>query len=376
MTTSEIVEAVYVHVPFCRSLCGYCDFYSIVPSADVFRPWTDALLVELECYRKRIGLRVKTIYVGGGTPTSLPLAELARLVDALPAVEPVEFTVEANPATITDDTAALLADRGVNRVSIGAQSFDERELGVLERIHGPDEIGATVALCRRHGIEQISLDLIFGIPGQTSASWGRSLEAALALNPDHLSCYSLTYEPGTRLYESLIAGTVTRADPDLDADLYEQTIDTLTRAGYEHYEISNFARSSRRCRHNLVYWRNEPYLGVGPSAAGYLDRVRYKNVADVEQYVRKIAAGTSPRDEEEHRDLEGEMRDTAMLGLRTTDGMNRRRFQERFGSDPSVVFEYAIARNRERGLIEVTDNYVHLTRAGILLADQVIADFL
>ena len=380
MTTSETVEALYVHIPFCRSLCGYCDFYSIIPPQDLVSPLVDALLLELEQYQRQLKLNLKTVFIGGGTPTSMPVAELQRLIAAirrLPvAGESLEFTVEANPATVSDEMATMLAEQSVNRASIGAQSFQPNELAVLERIHGPDEIRETVDRCRNHGIEQISLDLIFAIPGQSSVAWQNNLRAALNINPDHLSCYSLTYERGTRLYDSLMSGTIERVDPDLDASMYDTAIEILTEAGYEHYEISNFARPGRHCRHNLTYWRNEPYLGIGPAAAGYLNCVRYKNLENVKGYINRIRAGQSPRDEEELRNLEGQMRDTAMLSLRTMDGLDRRLFIQRFETDPAAFFQRAIELNLSRGLIELSDNHIRLTTAGIFLADRVIADFL
>lgn len=380
MTTSEIVEAVYVHVPFCRRLCGYCDFYSIVPAPAIIPAWMDALSMELELYRPRLRLEIRTLYVGGGTPTTLPIGQLGRLLRNLRALPSAdhnpEFTVEANPATISEETAATLANNGVNRVSIGAQSFDPVELAVLERIHGPDEIVETVGRCRRSGIARLNLDLIFAIPGQTLASWRNSLDAAVSLNPDHISCYSLTYEPGTELHESAHTGRIQPVDHDLDADMYELAIEFLAAAGFEQYEISNFARPGCRCRHNLTYWRNKPYLGLGPAAAGYLDHLRYKNVEDVELYINHVRDRRLPRHEEEYRNPLGQMRDTALLALRTMDGIDRREFKKRFGSDPKEVFNDAIKKNVKCGLLYESDNYIQLTSTGIRVADLVIADFL
>ncbi len=373
-------RAVYVHVPFCRTLCGYCDFYSVVPRAGAAGPLVDALLRELDLRQARTPIEAETIFVGGGTPTVLPPGELGRLLRRLRALAqtngPLEFTVEANPATVTPETAETLAAAGVNRVSIGAQSFDPADLRVLERTHAPPEVAQTVTACRQAGLDDINLDLIFAIPGQTPGRWRANLAAALALEPTHLSCYSLTYEPGTRLHEQLEAGRVQRLDADLDAAMYETAIDVLAEAGLEQYEISNFARPGRRCRHNLVYWHNEPYLGIGPSAAGFVDGVRYKNAADVAGYVRALEAGRLPAARREKRDRDAQARESAMLGLRLIDGLDRRAFAERFGRDPTAYFAHAVARNVERGLLTVTADKVRLTRAGLLLADTVVADFL
>lgn len=380
MTTPEPIRAVYVHVPFCRRLCGYCDFYSIVPEEGMVGPLVDALLGELDHYSGRPDLAVGTVFVGGGTPTTLPAGELRRLLDRLRQLAPsgtaLEFTVEANPETVTPQMAQVLVAAGANRVSIGAQSFDPAELAVLERGHRPEDVAKTVALCREAGLRQVNLDLIFAIPGQTLDSWLASLRAATALQPEHLSCYSLTFEPGTRLFEQLQAGAVTAVDQDLDATMYEAAIDALTAAGYVHYEISNFARPGYRCRHNLAYWHNQPYLGIGPAAAGLVDGVRYKNVADVATYTGAVAAGRSPRAEEERRSAEQRARETAMLELRLTEGIDRRRFEQRYGHDPVEFFAEAVRRHGERGLLEVTDRHLRLTRPGLSLADTVIADFL
>ena len=380
MTTPAPIQAVYLHVPFCRTLCGYCDFYSIVPAQCQISPLVDALIRELDQYASRHELAVATIFVGGGTPTTLPPAELRRLLARLRELPrgdvPLEFSVEANPATVTPEIAAVLAAEGVNRVSVGAQSFNHAELRVLERTHQPPQVAQTLAACRKAGLSRFSLDLIFAIPGQTLDSWLANLAAAITLDPGHLSCYSLTYEPGTRLHDQVQAGAVTPVDPDLDADMYEQTIDTLAAAGYEQYEISNFARPGAECRHNLAYWHNLPYLGIGPSAAGLVDGVRYKNIADVDEYTRGVLAGVSPRAEEERRTTEQRARETAMLELRLRAGINRAAFAERYGSDPVDFFAETVDRNVARGLIEVNETHVRLTRRGLLLGDTVMAEFL
>ncbi len=289
-----LVRSIYVHVPFCQTICGYCDFYSILLDKSAVHPLVDALLTELRQADETLDLRAETIFVGGGTPTTLPPAELERLLTALHELTrgaAAEFTVEANPATVSAETARVLAGCGVNRVSIGAQSFDRNELTVLDRIHRPEQVAATVDIIRNAGIENLNLDLIFAIPGQSLANWQANLRAACDLGPSHLSCYALTYERGTPLYERMQAGAVTRADSDHEATLFETTIDELAARGFQQYEISNFARPGRECRHNLTYWRNEPYLGIGPSASGFVDDIRYKNIPDAAEYGRSIQAG-------------------------------------------------------------------------------------
>lgn len=374
---SDAVRAIYAHVPFCQTICGYCDFYSVVYDKSATRPLVDALLAELDRHRSATPLDIQTLFVGGGTPTTLPPEELRRLLSALRACarrEP-EFTVEANPATVTAEKAAVLVECGVNRVSIGAQSFDPAELRVLDRIHRPAQVAQTVAICRAAGIRRVNLDLIFAVPGQTLDSWLRNLRTAVDLAPDHLSCYGLTYEPGTPLFDRLTAGAVSRLDADDEARMYEATIDALADAGYHQYEISNFARPGCECRHNLVYWENEPHVGLGPSAAGLVGGVRYKNVPDVAEYARTIRDGRWPRIHEERLPPDQRARETAVLGLRLNAGIDRARFSQRFGNDPARLFADPIARFAELGLVEVTDRAVRLTRRGRLVADTIVAEF-
>ncbi len=380
MTTPSTCRSLYIHVPYCLRKCGYCDFYSQALDPAQAPRLVDALLRELATAHRRQPLEFDTVYIGGGTPTVLPSPLLERLLRGLRGYiatgADVEFTVEANPATVTHDLAAALAAFGVNRVSIGAQSFAPAELAVLERAHAPEQVHETIAACRRAGIQQLNLDLIFGIPGQTKSSWIASIDAAIGLEPDHVSCYGLTYEEGTRLHQRVQTGQVCSLDHDLEADLYELTLEMLPAAGYAQYEISNFARPGARCRHNLRCWHNEPYLGIGPAAAGFIDDVRYKNVSDTAAYIEAVDAGRAAHVEQERLPPDRRARETAMLALRLTAGINRQRFAGRHGADPAVLFADAIKRHVARGLLEVDDVGVRLTRAGLLLADTVMADFL
>lgn len=380
VTIGGPIGSLYVHVPFCHTLCGYCDFYSEVLDRRTVAPLVDALLAELRGLARDYRLAPGTIFVGGGTPTTLPVAELRRLLAGIRAhADPgadIEFTVEANPATVNSEVAQVLVACGVNRVSIGAQSFDPGELRVLERIHAPAQVTETVRTCRAAGLTNLNLDLIFAVPRQTLGQWLRNVEAALALEPDHLSCYGLTYERGTPLYRRLHEGRVQRVEAEVEAAMFEATIERLATAGFEQYEISNFARPGRRCRHNLVYWRNQPCLAIGPSAAGFDGRVRYRNVPDTAAYASAILDGRSPRVEEEVLPADRRPGETAMLELRLSEGIDAGRFRERFGDDPRRVFATPIARLTPFGVLEVDDRGVRLTRRGRLVADSVIAEFL
>jgi oxygen-independent coproporphyrinogen-3 oxidase len=372
-------RSLYIHVPICRRKCGYCDFYSAVADAATQHAVVAALQTELDRHAAALAAGCETIYIGGGTPTALPSAELAALLAAVAprraAGTPVEFTVEANPATVTPATAEQLVEHGVNRVSIGAQSFSPRALAALDREHDPDDVARTIEICRGHGIENLSLDLIFGAPGQSLDDWARDLESAIALRPEHISCYGLTYEPGTPLYAALTAGRVAAVDPDLEADMYTLMIERLPAAGLAQYEISNFARPGRACLHNMRCWQNDPYVGVGPSAAGYVDGVRYRNVPDIAAYVERVPAGADVRVEEECLVGEPRAREAAMLALRTNAGIQRAAFAERYGFEPATLFANAIARHAPDGLLAIDDASIRLTPAGFMLANRVLRDF-
>jgi len=343
-------------------------------------PLVDALVAELNQVADAAAIHVETIFVGGGTPTSLPCEDLMRLMRTLGDIagrdRVVEFTVEANPGTLDIQRAEILRSHGVTRVSIGAQSFDADELERLDRIHRPDQIALSAEIVRQTGFEHFSLDLIFGIPGQTPVSWQRSLESAIGLGPDHLACYGLTYEPGTPLYERLRRGEVTAADEDLEASLYEQGIAYLARVGFEQYEISNFARPGARCLHNLLYWQNQPTVGVGPSAVSYVAGTRRRNVPDWAEYVRRVRAELSPVSESETLGERARAGETAMLMLRLVEGIDRGRFRTATGFDPHELFGGVIEQHVATGLLEKDGERIALTTRGRLVADRVMADFL
>lgn len=373
--------ALYVHIPFCETKCGYCDFYSVALKDRDPGPLVSRLLCEL---RTRVdqahatGYAVQTVFFGGGTPTLLPfdqLRELLQTVRELVAADPVvEFTVEANPATVDDGKAALLTEHGVTRVSMGAQSFFPAELAALERLHTPEDIAPSVATLRRHGLDNFNLDLIFGIPGQTPVTWGESLRRAMDLAPQHIACYGLTYEPGTRLTAQQRVGHVVACDENTEAELYLLALETLSGAGFDQYETSNYARPGRECRHNLMYWRNRPYIGVGPSAAGCLSERRHKNVPDIAAYIRLM-------DERGHAEMESEvvapemlMLELPMMQLRLVEGLSIGDFVARTGVDPRAVFHEPLERFLAGGQVTVSESHIALTREGRLLSDAILRE--
>jgi oxygen-independent coproporphyrinogen-3 oxidase len=371
---SARAEGLYVHVPFCFHKCHYCDFYSIVDRQDRQAAFTDRLVGEAGAIGERVGGAIRTIFIGGGTPTLLRTDLWGRLLEGLrwafDLSELEEFTVEANPETVTEELLDTLAGGGVNRLSLGAQSFDPRQLETLERWHDPANVGRAVELARAAGIEDINLDLIFAVPGQSLAEWGHDLARALELEPDHLACYGLTYEPNTPLTQKMQRGRVTPCEDDLEARMYETTIRTLAEAGLEHYEISNFARPGRRCDHNLLYWRSGNWLALGPSAAGHLDGLRWKNVPHLGRYL--AGSGAAPVEDLERLEPDAALGEQLMLRFRVLEGVERAWLEPRLDERRRDAIEGLIAE----GMLERTADHIRLTRRGLMLADSVVAELL
>ncbi len=323
---------------------------------------------------------VDTIFVGGGTPTRLDAPGLTRLLKAIrqwfPMASGGEWTVEANPGTLDVEKADVLAAGGVNRVSLGAQSFQPALLAALERNHLPEEVGRALELIRPR-FARWSFDLIFGVPGSTTAQWEADLESALALQPSHLSCYGLVYEKGTSLWKQWNAGEVRSVDEEAERAMYAHTIDRLALAGLDQYEISNFANPGEACRHNMIYWANDAYHGVGLGAARYEDGVRSVNTRDLPAYLKRVEAGADPTGPTEQLDPEGRARETAILMLRrTVVGLNREDFARRTGFDLDALAADAVTKAVRRGLLEDDGLRLRFTREGLFLADSVLCDFL
>jgi len=366
----------YFHVPFCAAKCRYCDFYSIPVDAELVAGYLDAVRRELSI--RAPSRPVASVFVGGGTPTVLPEPVLEALLEAAAgsAASGIEFTVEANPASTADMKLRTLRRLGVNRLSLGVQSFHADELRLLGRVHDPGQIAASFTAARGVGFENINLDLIYGTPGQTLDRWGESLRLAVELNPEHLSCYALTYEPGTPMARLRDRGAITPCDEEAEAAMFEAAVERLTAAGYEHYEISNFARPGRRCLANMIYWKNCEYLGIGPSAVSYLDGVRRKNVPDVRRYIE--AMKSSPDEaviEEETLSPRARACETAIQMLRLTEGIDLDEFRRRTGFAAEELFAEQVGRFVGEGLLHVSPASIRLTRRGLLLANLVMADF-
>lgn len=384
--------ALYLHTPFCTSKCGYCDFNSYEGLDHLVPDYTPALVREMELWAPAARrYQVRTIFFGGGTPSLTSLDDLAAIFDGLKAnfdISPdVEWSLEANPTELTLEHLRGLRALGVNRLSMGVQSMHADELELLERQHSPERVLQAVADARAAGFDNLNLDLIFGLIGQPLERWQQTVEQILALQPEHLSCYALTVEPGTALYYRVSKGLLPSPDPDVAADQYEWTRQRLAAAGYVQYEISNWAKPGRECRHNLVYWRAEPYLGFGAGAHSFFAGRRFANVDAPNQYeervnasyeekvatgrteLRQIAGGETP-DEATLR------ADAMILGLRLIEGVSLSGFAERFGVRVEDAFGPVIERYSRLGLLETAGDRLRLTERGLLLANEVFADLL
>ncbi len=378
---------LYLHIPFCRVRCTYCDFNTYAGLGRLHGPYADALAQEVRLLASRFPRPVGTLFLGGGTPTVLSIKLLRRVLaacfDTFAVEDDAEITSEANPGTVSLDYLRALRHLGVNRLSLGAQTFDRGELAMLGRVHDAEGVRLTVQRARAAGFDNLNLDLIYGLPGQTLTSWARTLEQAMALTPEHISLYCLTLEEGTPLRDRVLQGRLPAPDPDLAADMYELADDRLAREGYRQYEISNWSRPGYECAHNLVYWRNRPYLGAGAGAHSSIKGQRWWNVRPVQTYIDRVTAGgatpwPSPAAEDgEIIDRALEMGETMMLGLRLTrEGVAEADFRRRFGLSLEEAYGDVIRELVNAGLLTWDQTRLRLTRRGRLLGNRVFARFL
>jgi oxygen-independent coproporphyrinogen-3 oxidase len=394
--------SLYVHIPFCRAKCAYCDFNSYPGLDHLFEKYVRTLQTEMRWVSRGRSLKVKTIYLGGGTPTVLPLAFLGEVLDAchkhFTIAEGTEITVETNPGTVDGSYLAGLLEMGVNRLSLGAQSFHDDELCLLGRIHTAAQAVEAYRLARQPypepcpeprrrivegvGLGNVNLDLIYGLPRQTLSSWQDTLQQAIHLQPDHLSLYCLTVEEDTPLGQRIAQGKLPVPDPDLAAEMYTLAEEALGKAGCVHYEISNWAQPGCECRHNLTYWRNQPYLGLGAGAHSYFDKKRWRNVLSPAEYITRLEADRqepllSIAEEVEEIDETLEEAETMILGLRLVqEGVRLADFRQRFGRELMDVYGREIKEAEQAGLLEVNGERVRLTKRGRLLGNEAFQRFL
>lgn len=368
---------VYVHLPFCPYICPYCDFAKWAWDEGRAARYLDALHAELAAAP---AVHARTLFFGGGTPTLYAPEAIGALIDRVrdrfDLPPDAEVSVEANPDPGLAARLGGLRAAGANRLSIGVQSFDPRELRVLGRRHTPADVEAAVQAARDAGFANVSLDLIFGAPGQTEESWAASLDAAVALGVDHLSCYGLTIEEGTPYATWFARDPSAFAGESLEARLYAVAIERLRAAGFEQYEISNWSKPGFRCQHNLGYWRNDPYLGLGVGAASYLDGVRSTHTRDLGGYAEAALAGAPIPGESERLEGAAQVGEAIMLALRTSEGVDTRAFRERYGVDVMERYRAVVGDLVAEGLLEAPGASVRLTERGRFVANDVCGAFL
>ncbi len=364
-------RAAYLHVPFCVHRCGYCNFTVVAGRDDLVEPFLAALATELGWLGEP--REVDTLYFGGGTPTYLAPKPLRQLCDLAlkwhPLAPGYEWTVEANPGDLDEERIAVLAECGVNRLSLGSQSFQHAKLKFLERNHDAGAIERAVALSREAGMN-VSLDLIFGVPGETLVTWQADLQRALGLAPDHISTYGLTFEQGTQFWNRKQRGELHEIDEDLERALYLAAIKALTGAGFEHYEVSNFAQPGQRSRHNETYWSGRGYYAAGPGASRYVDGIRQTNHRSTTAYLERLRQGDSPVAEEECLGNEARARESLVFGLRRLEGVSRTDFESRTGYSVDALAGPTIKRFVELGMLLDDIECVRLSRDGLLVSDS------
>jgi len=372
---------LYLHFPFCISKCPYCDFNSYQLKEDnQISSYISALYQEITAYSQKLKkYNIKTIYLGGGTPTILSGVQIYNILefckDKFNIDKNAEITIEANPGTLDGEKLKLLIESGINRLSLGAQSFNNLFLKKLGRIHNTQDIIDSYYLAREKGFNNINIDIMFALPDQTTEDLQVTLKKVVSLKPDHLSLYNLTIKPGTEYYKKYKIGKLRLPTEDEEYDMYNWAINFLEESGFEHYEIANFARPYKRSMHNLIYWQNKPYLGIGAGAYSFIKGYRYMNYENPARYIKEIISGKLPVDNGEKLSLRKRMIETIILGLRTKDGVGYKKFKTRFGVNLNDIFSKQVKKLVNLGLLQ-KDNYrIKLTKKGVFLANTVFREF-
>jgi oxygen-independent coproporphyrinogen-3 oxidase len=380
---AELLQTVslYLHIPFCHTRCHYCDFNTYAGMLPLREPYVRALLNEITLAGEMAHLpngnlrRTRTLFFGGGTPSLLTVEQITRLLErchqAFALDEGAEISLEANPGTLDREQLQGLRAAGVNRLSMGAQSFDAGLLQTLGRIHSPEEITQAVHFAREAGFTSLNLDFMFGLPDQSMRHWQETLDQALKLRPEHLSLYSLIIEEGTPFFTWTHEGRITPGDEDLCADMYEYAEERLRTEGYENYEISNWSLPGHQCRHNLTYWWNLPYIGMGAGAHSFFAGKRFSDVLDPQVYIRQLKGGQMPIAESEEVSKLQEMTETCFLSLRTATGLHLPTFMERFGESFDTFVGERLRTVEEAGLLTRERDWLRLSEHGRLLGNEV-----
>lgn len=368
--------SLYIHIPFCKQKCLYCDFTSYCGKESQMLSYSKALSTEIDNIKDK---KVKTIFIGGGTPTYLSLEGwniLKKSIDKLQKSEDLEFTVESNPKTFDKEKLEILKSMGVNRISIGLQAWQNKHLKALGRIHTREEFLKSYNMAREVGFENINVDLMFGIPNQSFDEWKETLNEIIKLNPEHLSCYSLIIEEDTPFYNLYENQKINLPSEELERKMYWYTLKSLKEKGYHQYEISNFSKENKECRHNLVYWDLNEYIGCGVAAHSYSQGYRYNNSGKIEEYIKLIENNQSPIVEKVRNSLKSDIEEFIFMGLRKIKGISIEEFHKRFKKSIYELYSDVIAKHKSKGLIIEYNGYLFLSDKGVEVSNYIMSDFL
>ncbi|MDT2847755.1 radical SAM family heme chaperone HemW [Vagococcus carniphilus] len=375
------MTSAYIHIPFCEHICFYCDFNKVFIEGQPVDDYIESLIKEIRLTKAKFPSdNTETIYIGGGTPTSLSASQLDVLLkgvrEELPFKDGDEFTVEANPGDLTLEKLKVLQNYGVNRVSMGVQSFNDRLLKKIGRKHSAKDVYDTMKIFEAANFDNISIDLIFALPNQTMEDFEDTLNQALSLDLPHYSMYSLILENKTMFYNWARQGRLHLPGIDVEGDMFELAIDKMTKAGRHQYEVSNFAKLGKESQHNLIYWNNEHYYGLGAGASGYLGNIRYKNHGPIQHYLKPLEKDELPTITIEELSIENQMEEEMFLGLRKTEGVSIKKFEQKFNRSLDSVYGKTIQQLIEDKLIKKENDYVSLTSKGLILGNEVFKEFL
>ena len=369
--------SLYIHIPFCKQKCLYCDFPSYAGKESLMDQYIDSLNKEI--INKGKNYLIKSIFIGGGTPSYLDeknLESLLKAINQLKFKEDIEFTVECNPGTLNEEKLLIMKNNNVNRLSMGLQSTNNSLLKEIGRIHTFEQFKNNYDEARKIGFDNINIDLMFGLPNQSVEEWKRTLEDAVSLNPDHISAYCLIIEEGTCFYKLYDDDKLNLPNEDEERSMYLLAKEVLKEYGYHQYEISNYSKDSKECYHNKVYWKCNEYLGLGVSASSFVDEKRFKNIDDIKMYIEKINKNEDVREEIHVNDIKDDMEEFMFMGLRMMEGIKVKEFKERFGRDVFEIYDSAIKNNMKKGLLLFDSEKLYLSSKGIELSNYVMSDFI
>lgn len=374
-------RSAYIHIPFCEHICYYCDFNKVFLEGQPVDEYIERLLAEISLTLAAYPVKATpTIYIGGGTPTSLNEAQLDRLLSGIVARFPIEttkeFTIEANPGDLTEGKLHVMKNYGINRLSMGVQTFDNRLLKKIGRKHTAEDVYATLKLLEKNQFENVSIDLIYALPGQTLADFRDTLQQALAFDLPHYSLYSLILENKTMFMNWVRQGRMELPSQEEETQMFEETIAAMEKAGKQQYEISNFAQSGFESQHNLVYWNNEEYYGLGAGASGYLAGERYRNFGPIQHYLNPLRKQNRPVYEQDSLTFSNQIEEELFLGLRKKSGISKQRFLEKFGVSFDAIYQEVCQELVAKGWLAVTNDTVYLTKTGMFIGNEVFEKFL